>query len=266
MLHKHIIRNILGFIGIAMALYYSYTKIYDYYSFIEEKTICYEQKKESDDTLRIIMIGDSWAAYHYDYDSLLSNEINKRLTKPVKVVSSGMVGAKTKTIYKLMFNSISDFGTKELIEQRPNYCIISAGINDAVAKMGGKYYSYHYVLMLKQLIANGIKPIIIDMPDVGYESVYKRESLLAKTRHRISSIINQVAMWNFSEYRQALKSKIKEHEFNDRIIYIPASSWNPNGVHEIPIIYQEDQIHLNSKGYQLLDSCIANYILSDSNN
>lgn len=263
---SHITRYSIGTIGIIILLYYLYINIYDYYSFIEEKTICYEQKKESDDTLRIIMIGDSWAAYHNGYDCLLSNEIEKRLTKPVKVVSSGMVGAKTKTIYKLMFNSISDFGTKELIEQRPNYCIISAGINDAVAKMGGKYYSYHYVLMLKQLIANGIKPIIIDMPDVGYESVYKQESLLAKTRHRISSIINQVDMWSFSEYRQALKTQINEHEFNDSIIYIPASSWNSKGVHEIPVIYQEDQIHLNSRGYQLLDSCIANCIFSNSNN
>lgn len=246
-----------------MVLYYSYTKIYDYYSFIEEKTICYEQKIKLDDTLRIIMIGDSWAAYHYGYDSLLSNEIKKRHTKPVEVVSSGMVGAKTKTIYELMFDSISDCGTKELIEQKPNYCIISAGINDAVAKMGGKYYSHHYVLLLKQLIANGIKPIIIEIPDVGYETVYKRESLLAKIRHRVSSIINQVNMWSFNEYRQALMAQINEHEFIDRIIFIPASSWNPNGVHEIPDIYQEDKIHLNSRGYHLLDSCIAKHILSD---
>lgn len=261
----HILRNSFLIFGIIFFLFFSYTKIYNYYSFAEEKIICYEKGTKTDDTIRIIMIGDSWAAYHHNhgYDSILSIEIEQRLTRPVSFVSSGMVGAKTKTIYELMFDSVSNCGTWKLIEQHPDYCIISAGINDAIAKMGSKNYCHHYSLILKQLITNDIRPIIIDMPDVGYKSVYRRESLTAKLRHRISSVINHADMWSFNEYRQTLKDEFNEQGLDEKIIYIPASSWNPDGCQDERNLYKDDVIHLNAQGYLLLDSCIANYIIAD---
>lgn len=264
MQHTHVIRNTIGIVGIIL-LFYSSIEINNYYSFAKEKTIKHGKKAETDDTLKIIMIGDSWAAYHHNqgYDSILSKEIEQRLTRPVSFVSSGMVGAKTKTIYELMFDSVSNCGTWKLFEQHPDYCIISAGINDAIAKMGRKNYCHHYNLILKQLITNDIRPIIIDMPDVGYKSVYRRESLTAKLRHRISSVINHADMWSFNEYRQTLKDELNEQELDDKIIYIPASSWNPDGYQDERNLYQDDVIHLNAQGYLMLDSCIANYIIAD---
>ena len=103
-------------------------------------------------------------------------------------MSKGTVGAKTKFIYKEMHTDTPS-GTKELIELSPDYAIVSAGINDAVAKMGAENYCHHYNLIIKTLFSAGIKPIIIDMPQVDYKAVYQRESTTAKIRHHISSWI-----------------------------------------------------------------------------
>ena len=238
-------------------------RLFDYYSLAEERyTIYHTNRIIEDDTIRVIMIGDSWAAYHHDNDTILATMLQEKLHKPVHVISSGMVGAKTKAIYELMFDSISPIGTLDIIKRHPDYCIISAGINDAVAKMGAKNYCYHYGLIIKTLISSGVTPIIIDMPNVGFYSVYKREPFFIKIRHRISSLINRTDMWNFEEYRNAIDTYIKENRLTNQIIYIAADSWNQQGFKDIRQLYLTDDIHLNRKGYFLLDSCIAERISS----
>ena len=117
---------------------------------------------KNNDTLVVIFIGDSWAAYHSQYDLHLKLCIEAKVNKPTKVISRGTVGAKTKTVYTNMHDSTPS-GTKALIDNSPDYAIISAGINDAVAKMGTDNYCHHYNLIIKELLSVGIKPIILDM-------------------------------------------------------------------------------------------------------
>ncbi len=238
-------------------------RLYEYYSWEKERTTDYTGKKPlSDDTLRVIMIGDSWAAYHQPHDTLLARMLQDKTHKPVSVKSSGMVGAKTKAIYELMFDSISPVGTRTLIKNHPDYCIISAGINDAVAKMGPENYVHHYSLILKQLIANNITPICIDMPDVDYKAVFMREALTMRIRHRLANMIIGTSPWSFEEYRDALKDKLSHNEF-ECVIYIDAKSWNKDGHKDSRHLYLPDKIHLNAKGYTLLDSAIVNAIEKD---
>ena len=251
----------IAIIGFVYGIHNVSKRLYDYYSWAEERpTDYYSRRKQADDTLRILMIGDSWAAYHHDNDTILATLLQEKLHKPVHVISSGMVGAKTKAIYELMFDTLSSRGTQRLLATRPDYCIISAGINDAIAKMGTQNYCYHYGLIIKQLISTGITPIIIDMPDVGYYSAYKREPLFMRIRHRLSSRINMTDMWCFEDYRNALKAYLSEYHLPNQIIYIPADSWNQQGFKDKRQLYLSDDIHLNKKGYYLLDSCIANRI------
>jgi hypothetical protein len=47
------------------------------------------------------------------------------------------------------------------------------------------------------------------------------------------------------------------------IIYISADSWNAAGYQDKRGLYLSDEIHLNAKGYAVLDSCIASEILKD---
>ena len=249
---------------IAFFIYIS-SLCYKYYSYAKDNTYVYEQQKQINDTIKVVMIGDSWAAYHHTagHDSLLAKMIGQYSQRPTTVISSGMVGAKTKTIYELMSDSISPAGTRSLLHQKPDYCIISAGINDAVAKIGAENYCYHYMLILKQLLANHIKPIVIDMPDVGYQSVYQRESYFSQFRHWLSCKLNETDMWSFDDYRNSLIKSIEDSNYTQKIIYIDANEWNSQGFQDPRNLYMEDNIHLNFKGYTLLDSCIARHICMD---
>lgn len=244
---------------------YIYHICFNYYSYAKDNTSVYNKDRLSDDTLRIVMIGDSWVAYHHaaGHDSALAELLGRCTNRPTIIRASGMVGAKTKTIYKLMYDSISSAATRNILKKSPDYCIISSGINDAVAKMGTKNYSYHYMLILKQLLVNHIKPIIIDMPDVGYQSVYQRESFFTQFRHRLSCMFNGTDMWSFNDYRNSLIKNIQDSNYTHRVIYINAKEWNPQGHKDSRNLYMPDDIHLNANGYTLLDSCIATHICMD---
>lgn len=245
---------VIGFVHIGYVLE-------DYYSLAEEFVSKHQDVEHNNDTIIVIFIGDSWAAYHSQYDHHLKSCIKTKINRPTKVISKGTVGAKTKTIYYKMHCSLS--GTKDLIKQSPNYAIVSAGINDAVAKMGTENYCYHYNLIIKELLSAGIKPIIIDMPQVDYEEIYQRESIIAKIRHHISSWYTGAPLWSFDDYRIALQSLLNRNGFGKQLIYIPASEWNSEGYKDSRMLYKEDHVHLNEKGYFLLDSCITSYIYHD---
>ena len=233
----------------------------DYHSFEDKIVTKYKNVEHNNDTITVIFIGDSWAAYHSQYDQHLESYIETKINKPTKVISKGTVGAKTKTIYNKMHCSPS--GTMDLIKLSPNYAIVSAGINDAVAKMGTENYCYHYNLIIKELLSAGIKPIIIDMPQVDYMAIYQRGSIISHIRHHISSWITDAPLWSFENYRIALQSLLNRNGLIKQIIYIPASEWNPEGYKDSRMLYKEDHVHLNEKGYLLLDSCITSYIYHD---
>ena len=257
--YKYIIA--ISFIGCVYGILIFSKRLYDYYSWAEERPTNYHTSRtQPDDTLKVIMIGDSWAAYHHNNDSILASMLQEKLHKPVSVISSGKVGAKTKSIYELMFDSISPIGTHRLIKRRPKYCIISAGINDAVAKMGPRNYCHHYCLIIRHLLSAGIKPIVLDMPNVDYKDVYKRESIIANIRHQITKWLTNAPMWSFEDYRKELEYKINQEGLQTNIIFISSMKWNPSGYKDTRNLYLKDHIHLDRKGYHVLDSCIASYI------
>lgn len=261
MIKKRILWISISLFILVCIIYIGYI-IVGYYSLADEIITQKTKNTHEGDSLIVICMGDSWASYHSQYDQHLKTCIETKVKKPTKVISKGTVGAKTKSIYKEMHID-GPSGTKELIELLPNYAIVSAGINDAVAKMGTKNYCHHYNLIIKELISAGIKPIIIDMPLVDYRAIYQRESLIARIRHHISSWITGAPLWSFDNYRTALQSLIKQDVINKRLIYISASEWNPEGYKDSRHLYLEDHVHLNEKGYFLLDSCLTSTIYQD---
>lgn len=232
-------------IGVTMLI-----PIYQYYQPAEAQLIYRIPAKHSDDTLRVLFIGDSWAAYHQAHDSILATMISSSTNKPCVVKSIGNVGAKSKEVYERLFSS-----TKPFILEHPDYCIISVGINDAVAKMGADYYTSNYVNILDFLISQKIVSIVLDMPNVDYSAVYNRESFSAKFRHQLSSAITRGDFYSFSSYRIALSETLNKLEKHDSIIYVEAQNWMPNN--SAISFYCDDGIHLNAEGYQKLDSCLS---------
>lgn len=232
-------------------------RIYPYYQHAAKRTMVFRHKRSSNDTLKIIFIGDSWAAYHHNYDKMLETMLCQDSIN-VRLLSHGNVGAKSKEIYNRMFTS-----TKSILDLQPDYCILSVGINDAVAKMGKDYYTHHYLLIVDLLINAGIKPVVIEIPDINYHAIAKREHWFMKLRHYVSALITGSEMYGFQSYREALKKAFTEKKIIDDIVYIKSNSWNPGGYRDPQQLYLDDQTHLNAIGYQKLDSCIASEILRD---
>lgn len=235
---------------------------YDYYRRIEYPCLT-KEKHNNNDTITVQIIGDSWAAYHLPHDQELTLLLSKRTGKHIMVKSHGIVGAKTKHIYAALYDTRHGFGNS--FNTPPDYCIISAGINDAIAGMGTDNYYWHYERIIMQLLAWGTTPIVLDMPDVNYQAVRKRESLLTRTRHSVSCRLTGSSFPGFTPYRKALKDMLNKKGLRQQVIYIPSTKWNAMGYKDKRHLYLSDDIHLNTNGYRLLDSCIAESMINQVN-
>lgn len=233
-------------------------RLHPYYHLAKKQNVIIESTPHVfEDTLKIAFIGDSWAAYHHDYDKKLESILfDKGLS--AHVVSIGYVGAKSREIYQRMYST-----TKPVLLEHPDYCIVSAGINDAVAKMGKDFYVHHYMLILQQLLDLDIKPVILEMPEVNYRAIANREPWTMRMRHILSSWVTGSELYGFDSYKEALASAIQKADIQNRIVYISADSWNSNGYQDPGGLYLPDETHLNARGYETLDSCIASIILKD---
>lgn len=241
-----------------LLLFLGSLRLHPYYRLAKSQELVMDSIVNSpSDTLKIAFIGDSWAAYQQDYDKELEIMFNQKGLL-AHVFSVGNVGAKSHEIYERMFST-----TKPILMERPEYCVISAGINDAVAKLGKEYYVHHYMLILQQLLELGIKPVVLEMPEVNYRAVADRESWTMRIRHILSSLMTGSELYGFNSYKVALIQTIKKADMQSRIIYISDDSWNAAGYQDKKGLYLSDEIHLNAKGYEVLDSCIASEILKD---
>lgn len=254
-------RTFIKYTSIAIAvvlLLLGALRLHPYYHLAKKHNMIVDKKSSFPyDTLKLAFIGDSWAAYHHDHDKELEILFSKK-GLPVHVFSVGNVGAKSSEIYGRMFST-----TKPFLMERPGYCVISAGINDAVAKLGKEYYVHHYMLILQQLLELGIKPVVLEIPEVNYRAVASREPWTMRMRHILSSFITGSELYSFDSYKTALIQTIKKTDLQNRIIYISADLWNATGYHDKRGLYLSDEIHLNAKGYEVLDSCIASEIYKD---
>lgn len=211
----------------------------------------------SNDSLKVFLIGDSWAYLHKDYDSLFCSMIIKKGI-PCRVISKGYSGANSKELYQHMFTSDFSF----LIDN-PSYCVIIVGINDAVEKMGKDFYSYHYILILKQLLKMGIMPVVLEIPEVNYRAIANRKPWTNRIRYILSSLLTGSELYSFTSYKTAIINAIRQEKLQNNIVYIGADSWNPKGYHDSRGLYMLDETHLNAKGYEVMDSCIVSEILKD---
>lgn len=223
------------------------------------KIVCHD-----DDTIRVVMIGDSWAAIHSEMnmDSFLCSKIKKEIKHPVKIQSRGIGGGKTKTIYELMFQSKNE-GTKNLFLSDVDYCIVTAGINDAAANLGTKHYCYYYRLILDFLIRHSICPVVIEIPNVDIWNVYGSKPWKDLVVDYMRATMTQCNMYNYSEYREALKAMLYEDYLMKHVIYVPMVGWNEDGEYVNHNLFMADRVHLNRSGYEKLDVCIAKAIVSD---
>lgn len=221
---------------------------YNYYALPSEQKI-YACQLKSDDTLRIAMIGDSWVFYHYPYNDTLEKLISQKTGKPVKVSAYGLCGKTSKEIYLSFYE---DQTMQDLLKQGADYCFISVGINDTYKKMGAQYYSRSTAFILRFLIHNNIKPILLEIPDYDIKYAYEHQTLDRKLLRQLSMIITRSELDCRQEYRKALihELQLSGIQVSNILLKFPYS----------PEYYESDRMHLKENGYQVLDSFIADKV------
>jgi len=231
-------------------------KLHSYYAPAKERQV-YKTKQHSDDTIRIAYIGDSWAFGHQFHQCGIKDMLENKLQRPVIVSSYGIGGLTSKEIYHALFelDSFKDFMLKGY-----DYCFISAGINDTHKYMRTSYYQKSMDCIIKFMLSNHIYPIIQEIPDYNIQKIYEDLNIEKKLIRRFSMAINNVPLDCKQQLREALINLIREKKYQDKAYIIRYKTWNSNFKKDIINIYIKDQLHLNDRGYELLDSMIANTI------
>lgn len=233
----------------------------------------YEVKHHQDDTLRVIMIGDSWVYFHQTLrrDSTFEEELKRVFgNKRVRVTAKGKAGAVSGEIYQRMSDECTlemeyelNHSAQSVIEAGADYCVISAGINDARQRRGKYYYVESYLQIIRLLLSQNIKPVVMEIPDVYVDEAYDGNTLYYQLKARICMSLLKTNLRGVGDYRQALKDTLIASHLMDSVLYIPAVSWNPEGWKDKRDIYTDDHFHLNLVGYEILDSTFAAEIVKD---
>ena len=210
-----------------------------------------------DDTIRIGYIGDSWADGHKKINCVIDSIVGNATGRTIEVRTAGISGLTSKNIYYSIFR---DDSIRRVIEWGPDYCFVVAGINDSDRKMGKYYYKENMRLIIELLLENHITPVILEIPSYDILSSYKRRSRQVKLQYLISMLATCSKMDCIADYRNVYKDLIKEKGWNDSVITIFYNEWNPNGYKDDRGLYDGGLMHLNKKGYFVLDSCISDKI------
>ena len=261
---KYLIVTLSLLFIVILAYCYYYAKWHHLWS-LEKPLNEYSAIHNQDDTLRVVMIGDSWAGMHTEFDSFMIQKLEKYSRLPVLFESRGKGGEKTKGVYQLMFKD-DYYGTKQLMLSSPDYCVISAGINDAAANLGTKQFCHYYRQILDFLLANGIRPVVLEIPNVNIWHLYGAKPLKDLVVDFVRSTMTRCIMYQFADYRAALYQMLRNEVLIDKVVYIPMSDWNDGSSDISKHLFLSDQIHLNRRGYEKIDSCIAIAIAKDLEN
>lgn len=260
---KFLIIGLLYFVAVMMIYLFYYNRWKVLWE-LEEARPIYPVWHYGDDTIRLILIGDSWIEMHTDLqmDSLLQRQIEQIVSKPVMVSSKGKGGKRSRGIYDLMFNSEA-IGLKTLIEGGADYCIISAGINDASANLGVKQFCHYMRLIIDFLLANDIRPVIIEVPDVNIGKVFWRRPIRNLVIDYMRSLMTNCRIYHYAEYREALKSMLVGNHLLEKVVYVYMDSWNTCSPQLDKHLFLDDQLHLNRDGYIQMDLAISSAIAND---
>lgn len=216
-------------------------------------------KTHYDDTIRIAYVGDSWAEGHQSAKCVIDSIICNVIKKPVIVRTAGVGGLTSKDIYNGLFENSS---MRNVIEWGPDFCFVVAGINDTDRKKGRNYYKENMKLIIETLLDNKITPIILEIPSYDILYSFNRKRNKFKLRYCALMFLTWSKLDCINDYRKAYVDLILEKRWERDVITISCDEWNFEGYQDQRGLYHEDHMHLNEKGYLVLDSCISNHIIN----
>jgi len=211
-----------------------------------------------DDTIRIAYIGDSWAYRHQEMPGVIDSIVSVNMGRPVVVRNAGVGGLVSKEIYySLFYNHVF----KDVIEWGPDFCFVSAGINDTNKKSGQSNFRENMRLIISLLLDNGITPVVMEIPYYDIWYTFNQMEPITMFRSVRSMMWTCSSMNCIDDYTDSLNELIDEQLWQDAVIVVWRDCWNPQGYEGQKELYTKDRMHVTLAGYHLLDSCIASEIV-----
>ena len=257
------------FVALLLSVILYFIPQYRFFYVPEELPLYTIRKTYQDDTLRIAFIGDSWADYHtlLSGDTIIVNAGKRIYDKPIKAVTRGKKGALSKEIYYFMYSDKTvehsnepDRCTQPLIEDHPDYCVVFAGINDVTYLRPLSYYAENMRLIIRLLLHNKIRPVVMEIPIVEFTEPMGRKLLRERVFYKMRAVLMGTDNNQGADYQNALKDMLAKTKLQDSVLYISAKQWNPAGATDTTM-FLTDRLHLNLNGYHRLDSCIISEII-----
>lgn len=246
------------FLGMATILYmyrkFSYAEKQEYY--------LVQDNSKKDSILKIGIIGDSWVG-RTDLDKKMQKFFSEKGIE-AEFIALSHPGASSKEIYEDMFKEKNEeFSSKFVIESKPDYCIIIAGVNDVARHIGKKYYADHMVLIINTLLHYKIKPIVVKVPNFGVEDVQEYKNIFSKYTNIVSEAIDggEVNDNNVSTYRETLNKELKENDLLDKIILFDSDKINKDYKSNKNLF--TDPLHLNEQGYEVFIKALSEDIIEE---
>lgn len=245
------------FWGIFFCGYCILHNLVPYYTPAEQKK-SYDVFKNDDGIIRVAIIGDSWAYLHKSHQCIISSLINKKIKQEVRVRDYGICGLTSKGLYNSLFENDS---IRSIIRWSPDYCVILIGVNDTEQKIGKSYFKKNMELILDFMVESKIIPVVIEIPNYGIEYTYYSRSIKEKMWRCFSMFLTRSNVNCINEYNNELQCILMKYHIGDDVLVVRTEDWNPIGWHDLRGIYTSDLMHINKKGYAVLDSCLANIII-----
>jgi lysophospholipase L1-like esterase len=251
---KKIVIGITLLLGIFCFLYF-----WNKYAYAgQEKYFSSRAKPEAG--LQIGIIGDSWVV-RQNLDSLLTQKLSDKGVH-AEIYSSGNPGAKTKKIYENLFKDENEeFSSKKVLDKKPDYCIVMAGVNDAAMCLGPDYYAHHMVMIINTLLHYDIKPVVVSLPEFGLEENFKNKNIVSSLSNRGTELVlNGGTDFKLQDYRNAFLKNLKSTGLDKKVILL--------NFDEVSVNYDKDKdlyadpLHLNKKGYQKFSEFVSESIVN----
>ena len=184
-------------------------------------------------------------------------------------MNRGKGGAMSKEVYHYMFRSQTqelNSCTQPLLEEHPDYCVVMVGINDTWKKRPVSYYTGNYRLIIRLLLHNHIRPVVMEIPDFEMGEWLDKNRKRQRFIYGIYSHFTGVVEDDITPFRKGLRKMLKDTGLGDSVLFIPYDHWIPKNHNYTEEIYQPDHVHINYQGYRILDSCIVSEIITDYDN
>jgi lysophospholipase L1-like esterase len=160
------------------------------------------------------MIGDSWISLGKMTDPV-RDALARRGVVDVPVRSFGQGGAVSRQILRnLASTGPADpaHSSRAVLEAGDvRYCVVIAGVNDSAQHLGPDFYAHHTTEIARALLAHGITPLIVELPEYGIETLYAQRTGVYRAKDLVlSRLFDDGEIDVIEKYRSALRRGLIE--------------------------------------------------------